>query len=181
MKVGIVNVTGYAGSELARILDRHPEAEIASVTGRSAAGKRLPEVLPHLWQLDLPITRNVEGSVDVVFSTLPSGASAEVLAPMFFVGFFAGPLGTIIFVGRKLHYAGHINLFFVVVVTAAMIGARHFGYEVLGVLRAYMLANVSKYVLEFYFAWRTAQGVVLGVGRPGAEEFCSGVCPCFAE
>ena len=75
MKVGIVNVTGYAGSELARILYRHPEAEITSVTGRSAAGKRLPEVLPHLWRLDLPITKSVEGSVDLVFSTLPSGAS----------------------------------------------------------------------------------------------------------
>ena len=82
MKVGIINVTGYAGSELARILYRHPEVEITSVTGRSAAGKRLPEVLPHLWRLDLPITRTVEGSVDLVFSTLPSGASAEVLAPM---------------------------------------------------------------------------------------------------
>ena len=82
MKVGIINVTGYAGSELARILYRHPEVEIASVTGRSAAGKRLPEVLPHLWRLDLPITQSLEGSVDVVFSTLPSGASADVLAPL---------------------------------------------------------------------------------------------------
>ena len=82
MKVGIVNVTGYAGAELARILYRHPEAEITSVTGRSAAGKRLPEALPHLWQLDLPITKSVEGSVDVVFSALPSGASAETIAPL---------------------------------------------------------------------------------------------------
>ena len=82
MKVGIINVTGYAGSELARILYRHPEVEIASVTGRSAAGKRLPEVLPHLWRLDIPITQSLEGSVDVVFSTLPSGASADVLAPL---------------------------------------------------------------------------------------------------
>jgi N-acetyl-gamma-glutamyl-phosphate reductase len=82
MKVGIINVTGYAGSELARILDRHPEVEIASVTGRSAAGKRLPEVLPHLWRLDIPITPSIEGSVDVVFSTLPSGASAEALVPL---------------------------------------------------------------------------------------------------
>ena len=82
MRVGILNVTGYAGSELARILYRHTEAEITSVTGRSAAGKRLPEVLPHLWQLDLPITSSIEGSVDVVFSTLPSGASAEALAPL---------------------------------------------------------------------------------------------------
>ena len=82
MKVGIINVTGYAGAELARILYRHSEAEITSVTGRSAAGKRLPEVFPHLWQLDLPITQSVEGSVDVVFSALPSGASAEALAPL---------------------------------------------------------------------------------------------------
>ena len=42
VKVGIINVTGYAGSELARILYQHPEVEITSVTGRSAAGKRLP-------------------------------------------------------------------------------------------------------------------------------------------
>ena len=82
MKAGIINVTGYAGSELARILAGHPEVEIASVTGRSAAGKRIPEVLPHLWQIDLPITREIEGSVDVAFSALPSGASAEVLGPM---------------------------------------------------------------------------------------------------
>ena len=82
MKVGIINITGYAGAELARILYRHPEAEITSVTGRSAAGKRLPEVLPHLWRLDLPITTSIEGSVDVVFSALPSGASAEVIAPL---------------------------------------------------------------------------------------------------
>ena len=82
MKAGIINVTGYAGSELAQILARHPEVEIASVTGRSAAGKRIPEVLPHLWQLDLPITREIEGSVDIVFSALPTGASAEVLGPI---------------------------------------------------------------------------------------------------
>lgn len=82
MKVGIINVTGYAGAELVRILYRHSEAEIASVTGRSAAGKRLPEVLPHLWRLDLPITQSLEGSLDVVFSALPSGASAQVLAPL---------------------------------------------------------------------------------------------------
>jgi len=82
LKVGIINVSGYAGSELVSLLWRHPDAEIVSVTGRSAAGKRLPEVLPHLWQVDLPVTRTVDVSVDVVFSALPSGASAEALAPI---------------------------------------------------------------------------------------------------
>ena len=75
-------MTGYAGLELARLLWHHPEVELVSVTGRSAAGKRLPEVLPHLWAIDLPVTERVEGSLDVVFSALPSGASAEALAPL---------------------------------------------------------------------------------------------------
>lgn len=81
MKVGIINVTGYAGIELARILYRHPEVKIASVTGRSAAGKKLGEVFPHLVELDMTITEDLEGSVDVVFSALPHAASAEKLGP----------------------------------------------------------------------------------------------------
>ena len=46
MKAGIINVTGYAGAELARILYRHPEVEVSSVTGRSAAGQKLGQVFP---------------------------------------------------------------------------------------------------------------------------------------
>jgi N-acetyl-gamma-glutamyl-phosphate reductase len=82
VKVGIINVTGYAGSELARILWRHPDVQLVAVTGRSAAGRRLPEVLPHLWQIDLPVTQSIQVSVDLAFSALPSGASAEALAPL---------------------------------------------------------------------------------------------------
>ena len=44
VKVGILNVTGYAGIELARIIATHPETELVSVTGRSEAGKKLAEV-----------------------------------------------------------------------------------------------------------------------------------------
>ena len=79
MKVGIINVTGYAGVELARILHRHPEAQIASVTGRSAAGKKLAEVFPHLAEIDATITEDITESVDVVFSALPHAASAARL------------------------------------------------------------------------------------------------------
>ena len=39
--IGIINVTGYAGAELVRILHNHPEVTIKSITGRSSAGKRL--------------------------------------------------------------------------------------------------------------------------------------------
>ena len=81
MKVGIINVTGYSGIELARILSRHPEAEITTVTGRSTVGQRLGDVFPHLSAVDLTITEDVTESVDVVFSALPHQASAERLAP----------------------------------------------------------------------------------------------------
>ena len=82
MKVGIINITGYAGSELARILYRHPEVEITSVTGRSAAGQRLNEVFPHLTAMDLTIEPELTGSLDLVFSALPHKASAEACIPV---------------------------------------------------------------------------------------------------
>jgi len=82
MKVGIINVTGYAGADLARILANHPEVEISSVTGRSGAGRSLGSVFPHLSGLGLEITRELEGSFDFVFSALPHAASAEALAPI---------------------------------------------------------------------------------------------------
>ncbi len=80
MKVGILNVTGYSGIELARILARHPEVTVASVTGRSAAGQRLGDVFPHLAALDLLITEEL-GDVDFVFSALSHKDSAGRLLP----------------------------------------------------------------------------------------------------
>ncbi len=79
LKAAIVNVTGYAGVELARLLLRHPEAQITEVTGRSEAGKQLPDVFPHLAELDLTIMPEISQSADVVFVALPHKASAEVI------------------------------------------------------------------------------------------------------
>jgi len=81
IRVGIINVTGYAGAELARLLYMHPEAKVASVSGRSAAGKPLAEVFPHLWPLDLNVGNELD-EVDFAFSALPHGASAEAVAPL---------------------------------------------------------------------------------------------------
>ena len=82
LKVGIINVTGYAGCELVRILRHHPEVEIASVTGRSAAGQALGEVFPHLDNMELDITADLCDELDVVFSALPHKASAEACIPL---------------------------------------------------------------------------------------------------
>lgn len=80
MRVGILNVTGYAGMELARLLWRHPSATVVGATGRSLAGKRLDEAFPHLSGYDLMITEELK-EADVVFSALPSAASAAACAP----------------------------------------------------------------------------------------------------
>jgi N-acetyl-gamma-glutamyl-phosphate reductase len=81
VKVGIINVTGYAGAELARLLYSHPEAELVSASGRSAAGRPVADVFPHLACYDLTVEEEI-GDVDFVFSALPHAASAEACAPL---------------------------------------------------------------------------------------------------
>ena len=81
-KAAIINVTGYSGIELARILHRHPDIELTQVTGRSAVGQKLGDAFPHLSDIDMEIEAEVTESVDVVFSALPQTASAEALIPL---------------------------------------------------------------------------------------------------
>ena len=81
IRVGIINVTGYIGAELARILCQHEGVELASVTGRTLVGRRLGEVFPHLSDIRLVIESELK-EVDFAFSALPHGASAEPVARM---------------------------------------------------------------------------------------------------
>jgi len=80
-KVGIINVTGYAGVELARLLHTHKGVDLVAVTGRGAVGQKLGEYFPHLCDMDFTITADIEASVDFVFSALPQVASAEACLP----------------------------------------------------------------------------------------------------
>ncbi len=81
MKVGIINVTGYTGVELARLLSQHPKVKLTSVTGRSAAGQKLGAVFPHLAGLDLTIDAEL-GDVELVFSAMPHKESAKEVIPL---------------------------------------------------------------------------------------------------
>jgi N-acetyl-gamma-glutamyl-phosphate reductase len=81
MKVGIINVTGYTGVELARLLYQHPEVELASVTGRSTAGQKLGDVFPHLADIDLTIEAEL-GKVELAFSAMPHKESAKEVIPL---------------------------------------------------------------------------------------------------
>jgi N-acetyl-gamma-glutamyl-phosphate reductase len=80
-KAGIINVTGYVGMELARLLHQHPQVEMVSITGRSAAGQKLGAVFPHLAGIDLTIEPEL-GEVDLAFSAMPHKESATVVAPL---------------------------------------------------------------------------------------------------
>ncbi len=80
-KIGIINVTGYAGAELARLLSQHPEVELASVTGRSAAGRRVGDVFPHLANINLTIEPEI-GDIALAFSAMPHKESARQILPL---------------------------------------------------------------------------------------------------
>ncbi|OGO20389.1 MAG: N-acetyl-gamma-glutamyl-phosphate reductase [Chloroflexi bacterium RBG_16_50_9] len=80
-RIGIVNVTGYAGVELARLLYQHPKVELTSVTGRSVAGERIGDIFPHLSGLELTIESKL-GEVDFAFSALPHKESAQEIIPL---------------------------------------------------------------------------------------------------
>jgi len=64
-----------------RILARHPEVSVVSITGRSEAGKQLRQVFPHLRDADREILPAVAEDCDAVFLALPHHASAEAAPP----------------------------------------------------------------------------------------------------
>jgi len=79
IRAGIINVTGYIGAELARLLIQHPKVKLVAVTGRSAAGQKLSDVFPTLAGSDMIITADLDARIDVAFSAMPHKGSADVV------------------------------------------------------------------------------------------------------
>ena len=82
IKAGIINVTGYIGVELARLLHQHPQVKLVTVTGRSAAGQKLSDVFPHLAGADYVIQSELDSNIDIAFSAMPHKTSADVVLPL---------------------------------------------------------------------------------------------------
>lgn len=77
--VGILGASGYAGGELVRILDAHPDFELVFVGAHSQAGTALGSVHPQLAGGDRVLSSNEDaGGLDLAFLALPHGASAEI-------------------------------------------------------------------------------------------------------
>jgi len=79
IRAGIINVTGYIGGDLARLLYQHPRVELKSVVGRSAAGQKLGDVFPYLNETGILIKDKLDGDIDVVFSAMPHKSSVDIV------------------------------------------------------------------------------------------------------
>ncbi len=79
IRAGIINVTGYIGAELARLLCQHPQVKLVTVTGRSAAGQKLGDILPSLAGSHYTIEAELGGRIDVAFSAMPHKGSVDIV------------------------------------------------------------------------------------------------------
>jgi N-acetyl-gamma-glutamyl-phosphate reductase len=81
-RVLVAGGSGYAGALAARLVDRHPQLALASVTSRSDAGRRLTDLYPH-HRVDAVMTEfdiERDGDVDAAIVAYPHGAAAPVVA-----------------------------------------------------------------------------------------------------
>ncbi len=79
IKAGIINVTGYIGVELTRLLCQHPQVKLAVVTGRSAAGQKLDDVFPNFAGTNYTVKAELDSEVDIAFSAMPHKSSIDIV------------------------------------------------------------------------------------------------------
>ena len=84
-KIGVLGASGYTGSELVRLLVRHPHVDIVLLTADRRAGQEMRAVFPQFSHLNLPkliAIENVDwraGDLDLVFGALPHGTTQTVI------------------------------------------------------------------------------------------------------
>jgi N-acetyl-gamma-glutamyl-phosphate reductase len=85
IRVGIVGISGFGGGEAMRLVASHPSFELVYAAGEGSAGSRLVDRFPGVPAklADTVIEKWDPATLpklDVLFSSLPTGASAEALA-----------------------------------------------------------------------------------------------------
>ncbi len=81
LKAGVIGATGYAGNELVRILLKHSEVEIKTITSQSYIGKNLEDIYcnyigTHI-QCEQEDIKKMANECDVIFLALPHGIASE--------------------------------------------------------------------------------------------------------
>jgi N-acetyl-gamma-glutamyl-phosphate reductase len=80
----VAGASGYAGALAAELIRRHPSLELARVTARTDAGKRLSELYPQ-YEVDLVLEEpgaEDGADVDAAIVAYPHGAAAPVVAAL---------------------------------------------------------------------------------------------------
>ncbi|MFC6905436.1 N-acetyl-gamma-glutamyl-phosphate reductase [Halalkalicoccus tibetensis] len=78
LTASVVGGSGFTGGELLRLLDGHPDFEIAQATSRSSENKTVGSVHPNLRGRTLRFSDPADlESVDVLFAATPHGVSME--------------------------------------------------------------------------------------------------------
>jgi N-acetyl-gamma-glutamyl-phosphate reductase len=79
----VLGAVGYAGAIAAQLLHRHPFFELAHVTARAEAGRRLDEIHPRTRvPLELEVFDADRHAVDAAVVAYPHGAAAPVVAEL---------------------------------------------------------------------------------------------------
>lgn len=88
MKVSIYGGSGYAGSELVRLLSAHPKVSSLSVASRGYAGRKVSQVYPHIAveQSFLEPGEIDASGLDVAFVAYPHMESAEAVRELLEAG-----------------------------------------------------------------------------------------------
>ena len=84
-KIGVLGASGYTGSELVRMLLRHPRAQVVLLSAERNAGKAMREIFPQFSPFELPTLVGIEeldwaqAALDVAFCALPHATTQKVV------------------------------------------------------------------------------------------------------
>src|ERR1051325_6199494 len=84
-KIGVLGASGYTGSELVRLLLRHPRADLVLLTADRKAGQEMASVFPQFAPFKLPTLVSIESvdwvkaGLDLAFCALPHAPTQKVL------------------------------------------------------------------------------------------------------
>jgi N-acetyl-gamma-glutamyl-phosphate reductase len=86
VRVAVAGASGYAGGELLRLIDAHPDLELGPVTGHASVGAAVTDLHPHLASLAGLMFEPTEparlATADLVFLALQPAESAAVAAQL---------------------------------------------------------------------------------------------------